>query len=58
MSNFSPAAIMLGLDVLMIIFSLWVLSMFKPIGKLGVAIAAAMFVWLSVLYLEGVQYFV
>lgn len=50
MSNISSAWTMIGLDVLMIAYTLWVLSIFKPIGKLGVGIATAMLVWLGVLY--------
>jgi hypothetical protein len=50
MSHFSPSAIMIGLDVLMIIYTLWALSIFKPIGKLGIAIGASMLVWLGVLH--------
>lgn len=50
MSNLSTTAIMLGLDVLMIIYTLWALSIFKPIGKIGLGIAAGMLVWLGVLH--------
>jgi hypothetical protein len=50
MSNLSTTAIMLGLDVLMIIYTLWALSIFKPIGKLGIGIAAGMLVWLGALH--------
>ncbi|MBX9756237.1 MAG: hypothetical protein K2X80_15880, partial [Pseudomonadaceae bacterium] len=51
MANIFPAWIMLGLDVLMIIYTLWVLSIFKPIGKLGVGITAGMLIWLGALHL-------
>ena len=51
MSNIPTAGIMLGLDVLMIIYTLWVLSIFKPIGRLGVGIGAGMLIWLGVLHL-------
>jgi hypothetical protein len=51
MLNISSTSIMLGLDVLMIVYTLWALSIFKPIGKLGMGIAAGMLVWLGVLHL-------
>ena len=50
MSNNMSAWAMIGLDVLMIIYTLWVLSLFKPIGKQGAAIAAGMLTWLGVLH--------
>ena len=50
MSNNMSAWVMIGLDVLMIIYTLWVLSLFKPIGKQGAAIAAGMLTWLGVLH--------
>ena len=50
MSNILSAWVMLGLDVLMLIYTLWVLSIFKPIGKLGVGIAAGMLIWLGALH--------
>jgi hypothetical protein len=51
MSNISTTSIMLGLDVLMIVYTLWALSIFKPIGKLGLGIAAGMLAWLGLLHL-------
>jgi hypothetical protein len=42
---------MFGLDVLMIVYTLWVLSAFKPIGGARFAIGAGMFAWLLVLHL-------
>ena len=50
MSNISSAAIMIGLDVLMMIYTLWALALFKPIGKIGVVIAASMLLWLGALH--------
>ena len=50
MSNISSAAIMIGLDVLMMIYTLWVLGLFKPIGKIAVAITASMLLWLGALH--------
>ncbi len=50
MSNIASAWTMIGLDVLMIIYTLWALSVFKPIGKAGPAIAAVMLAWLGVLH--------
>lgn len=57
MFNISTTAIMLGLDLLMIIYTLWALSIFKPIGKsgklgkLGLGIGLGMLAWLGVLHL-------
>ncbi len=49
MSNISSAWTMIGLDVLMIIYTLWALSVLKPIGRIGVGIAAGMLAWLGLL---------
>ncbi len=49
MSNISSAWTMIGLDVLMIIYTLWALSVLKPIGKIGMGIAAGMLAWLALL---------
>ncbi len=51
MSHLSPVWTMIGLDLLMMIYTLWVVSMFKPIGKIGWAIAGAMMAWLLLLHL-------
>jgi hypothetical protein len=50
MSNISSAAIMMGLDVLMMIYTLWALALFKPIGKIGIAITVSMLLWLGALH--------
>lgn len=50
MSSISPAWTMIGLDVLMITYTLWVVSAFKPVGKAWAPIAGAMFAWLAVLH--------
>jgi hypothetical protein len=50
MSHISPAWTMIGLDILMIIYTLWVVSAFNPIGKAGIAIGAAMLSWLAALH--------
>ncbi len=42
---------MIGLDGLMIIFTLWVASLRAPLGALGYGIAAALAGWLAVLHL-------
>lgn len=41
---------MLALDALMIIYTLWVLSLNRPLGKTWGIIAGGMFGWLAVLY--------
>lgn len=50
MSNISSVWTMIGLDILMIIYTLWVVSAFKPIGKAGFAIGAVMVTWLGALH--------
>jgi hypothetical protein len=50
MPSISPAWTMIGLDILMVIYTLWVLSLGKPIGKRGALIGAAMLVWLAALH--------
>lgn len=50
MSNLSPTWTMIGLDVLMIVYTLWALSMARPLGKLGPFITASMLGWLVVLH--------
>ena len=47
----SPVWIMLGLDILMIVYTLWVVSAFKPVGRAGVIIGIAMLIWLAALHL-------
>lgn len=51
MSNILSAWIMLGLNVLMIIYTIWVFSLFKPIEKSGIGVAAAMPLWLGALHI-------
>lgn len=46
----SPAWTMIGLDILMIIYTLWVVSAFKTVGKAGIAIGAVMLAWLAALH--------
>ncbi|AVP96413.1 hypothetical protein C7S18_04035 [Ahniella affigens] len=41
---------MIGLDVLMIVYTLWVLSTHKTLGRMGAAIAAALLGWLLLLH--------
>lgn len=50
MASVASAWIMIGLDVLMIIYTLWAISLFKPIGKTGIAIAISMLAWLAALH--------
>jgi hypothetical protein len=42
---------MIGLDILMVIYTLWALSLYKPMGGKGVVIGAAMLAWLVALHL-------
>lgn len=50
MSNISPVWTMLGLDVLMVFYTLWVLSIIKPVGKAGSVIGASLLAWLAILH--------
>ena len=50
MLGISPAGSMIALDILMVIYTLWVLSLYRPLGKTGVAIGASMLLWLGVLH--------
>lgn len=50
MSYISPAWTMIGLDILMIVYTLWTVSAFKGIGQAGIAIGMAMLTWLAVLH--------
>jgi hypothetical protein len=50
MPELSSVWTMIGLDVLMVIYTLWVLSLARPIGKTGVVIGGAMLAWLAVLH--------
>jgi len=50
MLNISPVWTMIGLDILMIVYTLWVLSYAKPVGKKGIIIAIGMFAWLAILH--------
>ncbi|QYZ65251.1 MAG: hypothetical protein HPY30_04155 [Gammaproteobacteria bacterium (ex Lamellibrachia satsuma)] len=50
MSEISPTWIMIGLDVLMIIYTLWALSLVKPLGGKRFVIGLAMLLWLAVLH--------
>jgi len=50
MPDFSPAWTMIGLDLLMIVYTLWVLSTFNRLGRTGVGIGAGLLVWLGILH--------
>ncbi len=50
MTNISPVWTMIGLDILMVIYTLWALSLYKPMGGKGVVIGAAMLAWLVALH--------
>lgn len=51
MINLSPVWTMIGLDVLMIAYTLWVLALAKPLGRRGPVISMALLAWLAVLHL-------
>ena len=46
----SPAWTMIGLDVLMIIYTLWALSLRAPLGRYGIVISAVLLTWLGLLH--------
>jgi len=50
MLNISPTWVMIGLDVVFVAYSLWVLSINKPPGKKSFVIGGLMFSWLAVLH--------
>ncbi|MBK9219773.1 MAG: hypothetical protein IPL70_16075 [Uliginosibacterium sp.] len=50
MPNLSPALTMLCLDLLMIVYTLWAVSAFRPLGRLGPAIAVGLLGWLGLLH--------
>jgi len=51
MNDISSTWTMIGLDVFMVIYTLWALSLYKPLGTRGTVIGAALLVWLSLLHL-------
>jgi len=50
MLNISSTGAMIVLDVIFMIYTLWVLSINKPLGKKGLIIGAMMFTWLAALH--------
>ena len=50
MPNISPVWTMISLNILMVVYTLWVLSLFNPIGRKGVIIGTLMLAWLIVLH--------
>jgi len=50
MSEISPTWTMIGLDILMIIYTLWALSLAKPLGGKRYVIGISMLLWLAVLH--------
>jgi len=51
MFNISPTWTMMGLDVVMVVYTLWVLSLDRPLGNKKIVIGSAMLGWLAVLHL-------
>lgn len=50
MSNLSTPWTLIGLDVLMIVYTLWAVSIARPLGRLGAGIALSMLGWLAALH--------
>lgn len=46
----SPALTMIGLDILMIVYTLWTLSLFRPSSANRLVIGAGLFLWLGLLH--------
>lgn len=51
MLNISPVWTMIALDILMVVYTLWALSLTRPIGRIGMITGTSMLVWLAVLHL-------
>lgn len=51
MLTISPVLTMLGLDILMIVYTLWAISAFKPAGRAVAIFSIVMLVWLAALHL-------
>lgn len=50
MSENTSAGFMLGLDIMMVIYTLWIISLTKPEPGVRVGIGAAMLAWLALLH--------
>ena len=51
MLKFSPSWIMIGLDVIMVVYTLWVLSLNKPLGKKSLIVVGCLLGWLGILHI-------
>ncbi|MBV2090096.1 MAG: hypothetical protein KUF72_04355 [Candidatus Thiodiazotropha sp. (ex Ctena orbiculata)] len=51
MLNISPSLTMIGLNILMMVYTLWSLSLSGPLGRKGLFIGVGMFIWLVLLHL-------
>jgi len=50
MLDISPTWTMISLDILMVVYTLWALSLAKPLGRTGIVIGISMLAWLTVLH--------
>jgi hypothetical protein len=50
MYGISPAQTMIGLDVLMVIYTLWAMSLFKPVAKKVRMVGVSLIAWLGALH--------
>lgn len=50
MSEISPTWTMIGLDILMIIYTLWAISLARPLGGKRFVIGISMLIWLGILH--------
>jgi hypothetical protein len=48
--NISPVWTMIGLDILMVAYTLWVLSLVKPVVRRAVVVAVVLLGWLALLH--------
>ena len=51
MLSLSPVWTMIALDVIMVVYTMWVFSLKRPLGRLKYVIPAALFSWLFLLHL-------
>ena len=51
MLDISPSWTMIGLDMLMIVYTLWVLSLARPTGGKRLVVGVSMLIWLGILHI-------
>jgi hypothetical protein len=51
MAEISPTWTMVGLDILMIVYTLWALSLAKPLGEIRGLVGIPLLIWLGILHI-------